>query len=348
MAERSVTWQNLLVEDGFTPTRFDQALTKLVPHLSRSKAQKLIEQGLALRNDKPVGSADVIRSGDRISYSLDGVESKKSVGPVATDMALDIIYEDDDLLVVNKPAGLVVHGGPTVQGPTLVDALLAHTARLSGLQELADEEFDRPGIVHRIDKDTTGALVIAKDDWIHAKLQEQFQQKLNLRQYICLMDGSFPEGEWQRESYLRRDARDRTRFQSVESDDYAAMTERLGHDPGYRHAKSVFKVEKNYKKCLSLVSVRLYTGRTHQIRIHARDLGRPIIGDQIYGRTPSFLEKSPFSPSLTGQLKHARRQLLHAWVLSFEHPRTGETKTYQAELPADFAGILDQLNSEDV
>jgi 23S rRNA pseudouridine1911/1915/1917 synthase len=263
-------------------------------------------------------------------------------------MQLDILFEDDSLLVINKPAGIAVHPGAGEKGATLVHGLLFHCKKLgrgSSDDEDDGEVNERPGIVHRLDKDTTGVMVVAKSDVAHAHLSKQFHDKTNFRQYVALMNGAFPEGDWVRDSYLHRDPRERTRFASMDVNVYEHKKQREGMDdlPGYRFARTVFKREALYGNVLSLVSLKLFTGRTHQIRLHASDLGCPILGDQTYGKSPVCLGRSIFNPDLEGMIASIERQMLHAWVLGFTHPVSGKWLQFEAPLPSDFAKLLQRL-----
>jgi 23S rRNA pseudouridine1911/1915/1917 synthase len=325
--------------------RLDLYLSRTLNGVSRSKIQTLIEQGKVFVNNELATAKLLVREGDVIIYGeLPKVRS--DLEPV--DLKLDILYEDDELLVVNKPAGLSVHPGAGETGPTLVHGLLFHAKSLGSSSIQADEdelEQQRPGIVHRLDKDTTGAIVVAKTDFAHAHLSKQFHDKTNFRQYVALLNGPFPEGEWVRDSYLHRDPRDRTKFASMDVSTYEHKKSREGGEdlPGYRFARTLFKREAQYGGLLSLVSLKLFSGRTHQIRLHARDLGAPVIGDQSYGKPPVCIGKGVFPAEIEGMIQNSGRQMLHAWILGFEHPKTGKRMEFEAPMPADFSGLLSKL-----
>ncbi len=323
-------------------SRLDVYLASALSGVSRSKAQEMIAAGLVSVNGQPVNSKFQVKTGDVIRFqTLAPVRS--ALEPI--NMHLDILFEDDVLLVLNKPAGVAVHPGAGEKGATIVNGLLYYCKNL-GQGRSEDDEFDdspeRPGIVHRLDKDTTGVMVVAKTDMAHAHLSKQFHDKTNFRQYVTLMNGPFPEGDWVRDSYLHRDPRERTRFASMDVNVYEHKKQREGGDPlpGYRFARTVFKREALYGHLISLVSLKLHTGRTHQIRLHARDLGCPILGDQTYGKPPIALGRSIFNHDLELLLASIERQMLHAWVLGFTHPISGNWLQFEAPLPEDFAGLV--------
>jgi 23S rRNA pseudouridine1911/1915/1917 synthase len=325
--------------------RLDLYLSRSLSGLSRSKAQEMIEGGLVFVNGQTVNSKFQVKSGDVVRYS-DLPRAQSALEPIPMD--LDVIFEDDDLIVLNKVAGIAVHPGAGEHGATLVNGLLHHSKRLGLSGSGEDEEnetSDRPGIVHRLDKDTTGVMVVAKTDKAHANLSKQFHDKTNFRQYVALLNGAFPKGEWVRDSYLYRDPRERTRFASMDVNNYEHKKEREGVSdlPGYRFARTVFKLEAHYGALLSLVSLKLHTGRTHQIRLHARDLGCSIIGDQVYGKSLACLGSNTYSDEIESILLSINRQMLHAWILGFHHPSTGEWMQFEAPLPEDFAHLIGLL-----
>ena len=327
--------------------RLDLYLSRNLPGVSRSKVQEMIEKGLVQVNGTAVNAKFQVKPGDVIQYS-ELPRAQSTLTPVSMD--LDILFEDDHVIVLNKPAGVAVHPGAGETGATLVHGLLFHAKKLGTGRTDEDEEdenSDRPGIVHRLDKDTTGVMVVAKSDIAHANLSKQFHDKTNFRQYVALLNGPFPEGDWVRDSYLHRDPRERTKFASMDVSKYEHKKEREGGDDlqGYRFARTVFKREAQYRGVLSLVSLKLHTGRTHQIRLHARDLGSPIIGDQTYGKAPICLGREKFTPDIEAKIAGLDRQMLHAWILGFKHPVSGEWKQFEAPLPEDFAGLIKDLES---
>lgn len=342
-------WKELVVAplDAEGRTRLDVWLAKQLEDVSRAKVQEMIDLGhVKVNRVKAQSSKAPVKEGDVVAYAL-LPRAKTQLEPQV--MPLEILFEDEQIIVVNKPAGIAVHPGAGETGITLVHGLLAHAKHLGrSLKSEEDEDsqgLERPGIVHRLDKDTTGVLAVAKTDSAHAHLAKQFHDKTNFRQYVALLQGVMPEGEWIRESWLHRDPRDRTRFTSTDMATYNRLRDQEGRDlPGYRYARTLFKREAEYGP-LTLASIRLYTGRTHQIRVHARDMDAPIWGDQSYGRAPQWGGGSPFSEQLTTMLEAVKRQLLHAWILGFEHPVSGKWLQFDAPLPADFSQIVDGLKA---
>jgi 23S rRNA pseudouridine1911/1915/1917 synthase len=326
--------------------RLDLYLSRELHGLSRSKVQAMIEQGLVSVNGQAVHSKFQVKEGDKIQYG-ELTRAPSLLEP--TPMDLEILFEDDHLIVLNKASGIAVHPGAGETGVTLVHGLLHHSRALgrgSGEDDGEDQQEPlRPGIVHRLDKETTGVMVVAKTDAAHAHLSRQFHDKTNFRQYVALLNGPFPEGDWVRDSYLYRDPRERTKFASMDVAKYEHKKEREGGEDiqGFRFARTVFKREAQYRGVLSLVSLKLYTGRTHQIRIHARDLGCSIVGDQTYGKSLICLGRELFDQVVEDQLKAVHRQMLHAWILGFQHPASGQWVQFEAPLPTDFAQLVQNL-----
>lgn len=292
--------------------RLDRGLAEQLPDLSRSRLQQLIRQGQVWLNGQPCLDKDrPLQAGDQIEVRIPPA-TPTSLQPEP--IPLDILYEDEDLLVINKPRGLVVHPAPGHASGTLVHALLAHCPRLSGING-----EQRPGIVHRLDKDTTGALVIAKHDQAHQHLQAQIQAKTARRIYLGVVFGRPAQSQGTISAPIGRHPVDRQKMAVVPpGQGRAAVThwqvlERLG----------------NY----TLMQFELETGRTHQIRVHAAHLRLPIVGDPLYTQSKT----SPVK--LSGQA-------LHAWKLSFVHPRTGQPLQVTAPLPEEFERLLRQLRSQ--
>ena len=325
--------------------RLDVYLSRVLAGFSRTKIQEMVSSGHVDVNGEVVSAKHQVKAGDKIRY-CNLKRAVTSLEPVA--MSLEILFEDEHLIFINKPAGIAVHPGAGETGPTLVHGLLHHAKKL-GASPVTDEDdeslLERPGIVHRLDKDTTGVMVVAKTDQAHANLSQQFHDKVNFRQYVALLNGPFPQGEWVRDSYLFRDTRERTRFDSMDVSRYEHLKSREGGVdlPGYRFARTLFKREAQYKGLISLVSLKLATGRTHQIRLHARDLGSPVLGDQIYGSKPICLGRGVFPLDLEATILGIQRQMLHAWVLGLKHPVTGKWLQFEASLPDDFSGIIKDL-----
>ena len=287
--------------------RLDAFLARCAEGLSRSAAQKLIEEGAVRRNGKPGKKNDKLNVGDAIEYEI---PEAKPVDIVPTEMQLDIVYEDEDLLVINKPKGLVVHPAVGHQDDTLVNGLLyALGEDLSGINgEL------RPGIVHRIDKDTSGLLAVAKNDLAHAMLASQLKDHSMARTYEAIVCGSFREDSGTVDAPIGRHPSDRKKMCVTERNSKRAVThwEVVARYRGYTH-----------------IRCKLETGRTHQIRVHMAHIGHPILGDTVYGRKKPELGQDS--------------QCLHAGALCFTHPRDGRPVMVFAELPQYFKDVLVKL-----
>jgi 23S rRNA pseudouridine1911/1915/1917 synthase len=287
--------------------RLDAFLARSVENLSRSAAQKLIEDGCVKRNGGPAKKNDKLNVGDAVSVTI---PEPKEVDITPTEMALDIAYEDEDLLVINKPKGLVVHPAAGHQEDTLVNGLLyALGDDLSGINgEL------RPGIVHRIDKDTSGLLAVAKNDRAHTFLASQLKDHTMARTYEAIVCGSFREDSGTVDAPIGRHPSDRKKMTVTERNSKRAVThwEVVARYRGYTH-----------------VRCRLETGRTHQIRVHMAHIGHPILGDTVYGHKKAELGQSS--------------QVLHAGQLCFIHPRDGRPVMVFAPLPEYFQEVLEKL-----
>ena len=287
--------------------RLDAFLARSVEGLTRSGAQKLLEEGCVLRNGKPGKKNDKLNMGDAISVTL---PEPKEVDIVPTEMALDIVYEDEDVLVINKPKGLVVHPAAGHQDDTLVNGLLyAMGDDLSGINgEL------RPGIVHRIDKDTSGLLAVAKNDRAHVWLASQLKDHTMARTYEAIVCGSFREDNGTVDAPIGRHPTDRKKM---------CVTARTS-----KEAVTHWEVVRRYRG-YTHIRCKLETGRTHQIRVHMAHIGHPILGDMIYGRKKPELGQSS--------------QCLHAGQLCFRHPKDGRPVLVFAELPDYFKEVIEKL-----
>ena len=287
--------------------RLDAFLARSVPDLSRSAAQKLIEDALVLRNGKPGKKNDKLNVGDTISYEI---PEPKAVDIAPKEIPLDIVYEDEDLLVINKPKGLVVHPAAGHQDDTLVNGLLyALGDDLSGINgEL------RPGIVHRIDKDTSGLLAVAKNDLAHTMLASQLKDHSMARTYEAIVCGVLKEDSGTVDAPIGRHPSDRKKMCVTQRNSKPAVThwEVVRRYRGYTH-----------------IRCKLETGRTHQIRVHMAYIGHPILGDTVYGHKKPELGQSS--------------QCLHAGVLCFAHPKDGHPVMVFAELPQYFKDVLNKL-----
>ena len=299
--------------------------------VSRSRIQRLLAAGDIRVDGVCVPGKHLLAGGELVRVHF-GAVATSLVEPVA--MPLTILFEDHYLMVIDKPAGIAMHPGAGDTGPTLVQGLLHHVQSCGST--LSVGQAQRPGIVHRLDKDTSGVVVVAKTEAAHATLAKQFHDKTNLRVYACLLDGFMSHSELEYESYLYRDPRDRLKFASLAVADYEARGMTSG-----RYARTWLRRELVYGHRLTLARVVLATGRTHQIRVHAAALGLPIVGDPVYNR-PSALPNS-FSPEVRAAVKSLTRQMLHAEVLGFTHPASGETMRFHAPYPKDFLDLLDVL-----
>ncbi len=295
----NLTRIELVVPPNEARLRLDQFLAKRLPEFSRSRLQQLIRDRFVRLNNSTTRPRHIVRGGDKIELTEPPPEKIETL-PEA--IPLEILFEDDDLIIINKPAGLVVHPGAGHREHTLVNALLNHCAALSGIGGK-----ERPGIVHRLDKDTSGCLVVAKNDVTHRDLSKQFAARTVEKIYLALVAGKLPKTAGVIEEKIGRHPVHRKRMSATTFRGRAAKTE-------YRVVRSSDRA--------SLVECRLYSGRTHQIRVHLHHLGHPVLGDKVY------------APRLT---KDFPRQMLHAWKLGFRHPRTEEWKSFEAPLPDDFA-----------
>ena len=291
----------------FDGERLDAFLARSVENLSRSGAQKLLDEGCVLLRGKPGRKNDKLKAGDPVEVTI---PEPKAVDIAPKEMPLDIIYEDDDVLVLNKPKGLVVHPAAGHQDDTLVNGLLyAMGDSLSGINgEL------RPGIVHRIDKDTSGLLAVAKNDLAHAVLASQLKDHSMARTYEAIVCGGFREDSGTVDAPIGRHPSDRKKMCVTQRNSKNAVThwEVVARYRGYTH-----------------VRCRLETGRTHQIRVHMAHIGHPILGDTVYGHKKSELGQDS--------------QCLHAGVLCFRHPRDGRPVIVHAPLPEYFRQVLEKL-----
>ncbi|MFD1466242.1 RluA family pseudouridine synthase [Lapidilactobacillus mulanensis] len=286
--------------------RIDKVITELIPAVSRNQAQAAIKIEQVTVNGQPVKAKYQVKAGDKIQVMLPEPE------PIEAEpepMDLDIVYEDDQVIVVNKPQGMVVHPAPGHAHGTLVNGLLAH-GQLSSINGKI-----RPGIVHRIDRDTSGLLMVAKTDIAHQSLSAQLKAKSNLREYIALVHGVITEEAGTIDAPIARDPKNRKKQAIV---------------AGGRHAVTHFEVIERFEN-FTLVRCRLETGRTHQIRVHFQYIQHPVAGDPLYGP----------KKTLPGN-----GQFLHAAKLGFKHPTTGEWLEFEAPLPKIFVDTLAELRHE--
>lgn len=309
--------------------RLDRALVALFPDLSRARLQDLIREGQVRRDGTPARDpASKVGAGAQLALT---VPQPRAAEPVAEAVDLPIVYEDDDLIVIDKPAGLVVHPAPGHESGTLVNALIAHCgASLSGIGGVR-----RPGIVHRLDKDTSGLIVVAKNDAAHQGLTSQFADHGRTgpleRAYAAVVWG-LPQP---RTGTIRASlARSRYHREKI-----AVVSDEAG-----RHAVTHYAVAEAYPEA-ALVRCQLETGRTHQIRVHLAHRGHPLLGDSVYGG--AFRTKAArLRPEARDALATLGRQALHAELLGFSHPRTGETLRFESRLPPDLARLVTALRAE--
>ena len=307
------TWDIITITEDLAGQRLDRALVELRPDLSRTRAQAAIKSGEVTVNDRLAKPSLLLEVGQRLALAPTLGQTTASAGasaPQPEAIPLRIVYEDAHLLVVDKPAGLVTHPAPGHATGTLVNALLAHTPEL--------EESDnpqRPGIVHRLDKDTSGLLVIAKDAQTHAALTEQMRERAMVKRYLALVEGRMEPPSGTIDAPIGRDPRNRLRM--------ALVSEANGGRAARTHYHTL-----RYLPSRTLLEAQLETGRTHQIRVHLAALRHPVAGDSVYGRP-----QAPMPP----------RQFLHAAHLEFRHPITGEWLTFDSPLPADLAEFLERL-----
>jgi len=295
----------LIVKSEISGVRLDKFLSDSTEK-TRSFVQSMIEDGLVLVNGKTAKASYSVKSGDEIEYTLPEI---KSLDAKPQDIPIDVIYEDEDILIVNKEAGMVVHPAPGNPDNTLVNAVMKHCeGKLSGINSVI-----RPGIVHRIDKDTSGLLVIAKNDDAHFKLSDQFKVHSITREYTAIVYGHFKENSGTVDAPIGRHGTNRKKM---------AVT-----DKNSKNAVTHFQVLEEYPK-YSLIKCILETGRTHQIRVHMSFIGHPLLGDSIYG------DKNKMG---------IEGQMLHAGKLGFTHPGTGEYIEFESDLPENYKKVLADL-----
>jgi 23S rRNA pseudouridine1911/1915/1917 synthase len=308
MQQNESSGLDLVVPDDLAGQRLDRALASLTG-LSRTRIQEAIKGGAAQVDGKSARASHILEAGQRVTLGsgvANGADADVSA-PAADAIPLRILYEDAYLLVVDKPAGMVTHPAPGHSSGTLVNALLAHAPELVGVGDRA-----RPGIVHRLDRDTSGLLVVAKDPATHAALAQQMKDRAMVKRYLALVEGAMPTTEGVIDAPIGRDPRQRLRMGL------------LSVASGGREARTRFRTLEEHGG-RTLLEVQLETGRTHQIRVHLAAVHHPVVGDSIYGRA-----QRPLPP----------RQFLHAAHLEFRHPATGEWLTFDAPLPEDLSTFL--------
>ena len=298
---------NWIIEEE-TDARLDKYIADH-SDLSRTRVKELLNEGRITVDGKPVKGSFRLQPGQEIVIDL---PEDRELDVIPQDIPLDILYEDSDIIVVNKPKGMVVHPAPGVYEGTLVNALLYHCKDLSGINGTI-----RPGIVHRIDKDTTGCIVACKNDLAHESIARQLQDKTCHREYQAIVMGNIPHDDGLIDAPIGRDPRDRQRM---------CVT-----DKNSREARTRFHVKERFGSA-TWVECALETGRTHQIRVHMKYIGHPVMGDEKYGKPCKYMD--------------TEGQVLHASDLTLIHPRTGETMHFTAPLPAYFEELLSILRRE--
>lgn len=287
--------------------RIDKVLAEIIPDKTRSAIQLWIKDGYVLVNDEAVKTNYKVQSGDEIKITEPELQE---LDVVAENIPLEIVYQDSDVVVINKPQGMVVHPSAGHPNGTLVNALLYHIHDLSGINGKI-----RPGIVHRIDKDTSGLLMVAKNDLAHEKLAAQLKDKTSIREYVALVHGVIPHEKGTIDAPLGRSKVDRKKQDIVD---------------GGRDAVTHFRVLERFKD-FTLVSLTLETGRTHQIRVHMKYIGYPVAGDPVYGPRKTL---------------PGNGQFLHAKKLGFKHPKNDEMMVFEMESPTLFEETLKKLRNE--
>ena len=309
-------------------TRLDLFLASACSDLSRSRIQKLIAEGAVTLSGEPAKRSHVVRAGDRVEVD---VPEPKPATLEPEPIPLSILYEDAHLLAVDKPAGLVVHPSPGHGSGTLVNALLHHVRDLAGIGGSL-----RPGIVHRLDRDTSGVLLVAKTDLAHASLARQMKRRTMKKEYLALVAGIPRVRKGEIALAIGRDTRDRKRMKAYRQADPVPS--------GAREARTLYEIEREWFPLgLTLLRCRLVTGRTHQIRVHLAAAGLPVVGDPVYGRAryPRVRDAN-----LKRRLEGFPRQALHAERVSFRHPETGQPVSIAAPVPDDLRALLEAI--EDV
>ncbi len=304
-------------------TRLDAFLVTRIPELSRARIQSLIRDADVLVNGRRVKASHRVRAGERIELELDLTPSLAPHDITPEDAPLDIVYEDDAIVVINKPAKLTVHPGAGQPAGTLVNRLVFHFNQLSANATTNA----RPGIIHRLDADTSGLLVVAKTDAAHEHIAAQFQERTVYKSYLALVHGQVKDHTGRIELPIGRDPRHRTRMSVVP----------VGG--GGRYALSLYKVKQRFAR-VTLLEVEIKTGRTHQIRVHLAAEEHPVVGDAVYN---AGRDNQTSDVNLRTRIKRLDRQFLHAATFAFTHPTTNEKVRFRAPLPLELSDFLDAL-----
>jgi len=300
--------------------RLDSFLAARIPNWSRARLQRLIEDSDVLVNGRGVKSSYKTRTQDEIEVELTSLPPESFV---PEEIPIDVIHEDDDLIVVNKPAGMVVHPAAGISSGTLANALAFHFGKLSSAAGVA-----RPGIVHRLDKGTSGLLVVAKTESTHEDLSDQFRAREIFKSYVALVHGQIERQRGQIEQPIARDPRNRTRMAVV---------------AGGRPALSLYQVREAFDRFTQL-DVELKTGRTHQIRVHLAWVKHPVVGDEVYG---AGRDKTVSDPQIRSAIAKLQCQFLHAHEIGFRHPRSRKYQHFTAPLPAELLHLLQLIRKDE-
>ena len=313
------------VDKGQAPLRIDKYLMNRIENATRNKIQAAAKDGSIYVNDKPVKQNYKVKPFDKIRVLFEHPPYEYLLTP--EDIPLDIVYEDDDLLVLNKPAGMVVHPGHGNYSGTLINALVYH------FENLPNNSSERPGLVHRIDKDTSGLLVVAKTEQAMTHLSKQFFDKTSEREYVAIVWGNIAEDEGTIEGHIGRHPKNRLQNTVFEGDDIDKGK------PAVTHYKVIERL--GY---VTLVSCKLETGRTHQIRVHMKHIGHTLFNDERYGgeRILKGTTFSKYKQFVDNCFKVLPRQALHAKTLGFEHPKTGERLSFDSPIPDDMQQCIDK------
>lgn len=310
--------RTIIVDAESAGARLDAYLASQIEGWSRARLQHLIADEDVLVNGNPAKPSYKLRSGDEIEVELVATPSTIFT---PEDIPLETIYEDQELIVVNKPAGLVVHPASGISSGTLANALAFHFEKLS-----LESGSIRPGIVHRIDKDTSGLLVVAKTDTAHENLADQFRARTIYKSYLALVHGVVARETGRIEQPLARDPRNRTRMAIVR---------------GGRSALTLYRVQQRFDR-FTLLEVEIKTGRTHQIRVHLASIKHPVVGDEVYG---GGRDNTVRDPKIKAEIRKLNRHFLHAAELGFRHPTSGKELRFSAPLPVELQRLLDSLTT---
>jgi 23S rRNA pseudouridine1911/1915/1917 synthase len=316
-ADADIEIVTLHADEADEGARLDAFLATQIAGWSRARLQRLIEAGDVLVNGKVAKASHKVSASDEVEVELTPPPASNFT---PENIPLEVVFEDDCVIVINKPAGLVVHPAAGISSGTLANALAYH------FQQLSNSGSIRPGIVHRLDKDTSGLLVAAKTESAHQNLSDQFRAREVFKSYIALVYGVVKQESGRIEQPIARDPRNRTRMAIVS---------------GGRGALSLYKVRRSYDS-FTLLDVELKTGRTHQIRVHLSWLKHPVVGDELYG---GGRDNNVQDVQLRARIRKLKRQFLHAEQLGFHHPQTGEQMRFVAPLPAELAGLLEELET---